>query len=101
MYIKKTITLPEELENDVEKILIGKYYPNLSDVIRDGIRRILKDYEQNREITTVARLYEEDRITIREASDITGLPLRAVLSEFSKKGIYIRYGEDELQEDLK
>jgi Arc/MetJ-type ribon-helix-helix transcriptional regulator len=101
MYIKKTITLPEELENDVEKILIGKYYANLSDVIRDGIRRILKDYEQNREITTVARLYEEDRITIREASDITGLPLRAVLSEFSKKGIYIRYGEDELQEDLK
>ena len=101
MYIKKTITLPEELENDVQKILIGKYYANLSDVIRDGIRRILKDYEQNREITTVARLYEEDRITIREASDITGLPLRAVLSEFSKKGIYIRYGEDELQEDLK
>ena len=85
----------------MEKILIGKYYANLSDVIRDGIRRILKDYEQNREITTVARLYEEDRITIREASDITGLPLRAVLSEFSKKGIYIRYGEDELQEDLK
>ena len=77
------------------------YYANLSDVIRDGIRRILKDYEQKREITTVARLYEEDRITIREASDIIGLPLRAVLGEFSKKGIYIKYGKDELQEDLK
>jgi len=52
-------------------------------------------------VTLFVRVYEEDRITIREASNITGLPLREVLSEFCKKGIYIKYSEDELQEDLK
>ena len=31
MYIKKTITLPEELEKEVDDFLIGKYYANLSD----------------------------------------------------------------------
>ena len=41
MYIKKTITLPKELEKDVEKYLIGRHYSNLSEVIRDGIRRIV------------------------------------------------------------
>jgi Arc/MetJ-type ribon-helix-helix transcriptional regulator len=100
MYVKKTITLPQELEKEVQDLLIGKYYANLSDVIRDGIRRVLKDYELNREINAVARLYEEDKITIREASDITGIPLRSVLGEFGKKGVYIRYDEDDLKEDI-
>ncbi|MBA1341934.1 MAG: hypothetical protein C5S40_07305 [ANME-2 cluster archaeon] len=100
MHIKKTITLPEELERDVENQLIGKYYSNLSDVIRDGLRRVLKDYEHNSEIKATAKLYQEGKITIREASDITGVPLRGILNEFSKRGTYIRYGEDELKEDI-
>ena len=100
MYIKKTITLPEELEREVDDFLIGKYYANLSDVIRDGIRRVLKDYEHKEELNIIAKLYKEEKITIREASEITGLPLRAILGEFGKKGIYLRYGEEELAEDL-
>ena len=100
MHIKKTITLPEELERDVENQLIGKYYSNLSDVIRDGIRRVLKDYEHNSEIKATAKLYHEGKITIREASDITGIPLRGILNEFGKRGTYIRYGENELKEDI-
>ena len=100
MHIKKTITLPEELERDVENQLIGKYYSNLSDVIRDGLRRVLKDYEHNSEIKATAKLYQEGKITIREASDITGIPLRGILHEFGKVGICIRYGEDELKEDI-
>ena len=100
MHIKKTITLPEELERDVENQLIGKYYSNLSDVIRDGIRRVLKDYEHNSEIKATAKLYQEGKITIREASDITGIPLRGILHEFGKRGTDIRYGEDELKEDI-
>lgn len=44
MYIKKTISIPEELVKDAEKYLIGRHYSNLSEVIRDGIRRILREY---------------------------------------------------------
>ena len=47
-----------------------------------------------------AKLYQEGKITIREASDIAGIPLRSILHEFGKMGIFIRYGEDELKEDI-
>ncbi|MCG2727312.1 MAG: UPF0175 family protein [Candidatus Methanoperedenaceae archaeon] len=99
MYIKKTITLPLELEKDVEKYLIGKHYSNLSEVIRDGIRKILKEYGKKESIEKAAELYRTDRITIRQASDLAGLTLRETLDEFGKMGVYIRYGKEELNED--
>lgn len=99
MYVKKTITLPIELEKDVEKYLIGKHYSNLSEIIREGIRRILKEYGRRESIDEAAELYKKNRITMRQAADLTGLTLRETLDEFGKRGIYIRYGKKELIED--
>jgi predicted HTH domain antitoxin len=99
MYIKKTITLPIELEKDVEKYLIGKHYSNLSEVIRDGIRKILKEYGKKESIDKAVELYRTDRITIRQAADLIGLTLRETLDEFGRRGVYIRYGKEELIED--
>ncbi len=99
MYVKKTITLPEELIKDAERYLIGKHYSNLSEVIRDGIRRILKEYKRTT-VEEVAQLYREGEITIREAAELLGLTLRETLDEFGKRGIFIRYGREELEEDI-
>ncbi len=99
MYIKKTITLPIELEKDVEKYLIGKHYSNLSEVIRDGIRKVLKEYGRNESIDRAAELYRKGKISIRQAADIMELTLRETLDEFGKRGVYIRYGKEELIED--
>jgi len=99
MYIKKTITLPIELEKDVEKYLIGKHYSNLSEVIRDGIRKILKEYGRKESIARAAELYTKGKITIRQAADLMELTLRETLDEFGKRGVYIRYGKEELIED--
>lgn len=99
MYVKKTITLPIELEKDVEKYLIGKHYSNLSEIIREGIRRILKEYGRKESIDEATELYKKNRITMRQAADLTGLTLRETLDEFGKRGIYIRYGKKELIED--
>jgi predicted HTH domain antitoxin len=99
MYVKKTITIPRELEKDVEKYLIGKHYSNLSEVIRDGIRRILREYSKKESIDEVAELYREGKITMREAADIMGLTLRETLEELGKRGVYIHYGKEELAED--
>lgn len=99
MYVKKTITLPIELEKDVEKYLIGKHYSNLSEIIREGIRRILKEYGRKESIDEAAELYKKNRITMRQAADLTGLTLRETLDEFGKRGIYIHYGKKELIED--
>jgi len=100
MYVKKTITLPKELEIEAEKHLVGKRYSNLSEVIRDGIRKILKEHEKDAATEAVAELYRKGRITMRQASALLGLTLRETLAEFGKKGVYIRYGEKELAEDL-
>jgi len=59
-----------------------------------------KNYDHNCEMKTAAKFYQEEKITIRNASDITGIPLRSILNEFGKMDIYIRYGEDELKEDI-
>jgi len=60
MYIKKTITLPQELEKDVEKYLIGRHYSNLSEVIRDGLRKVLKEYMKKESIEEAAKLYKKE-----------------------------------------
>jgi len=99
MYIKKTITPPSELEKDVEKYLIGKHYSNLSEVIRDGLREVLKEYGKNDAIKEAAELYKNDKTTLRQAAELTGLTLRETLDEFGKKSVYIRYGKKELDED--
>jgi len=99
MYIKKTITLPLELEKDVEKYLIGKHYSNLSEVIRDGLRKVLKEYSKKESIEAAAKQYKKGKISMREAAELTGLTLRETLDEFGKKSVYIRYGKEELDED--
>lgn len=99
MYVKKTITLPLELEKDVEKYLIGKHYSNLSEVIRDGLRKVLKEYGRKESIEEAAQLYKKEKISLRQAAELTGLTLRETLDEFGKRGVYIRYGKEELDED--
>jgi Arc/MetJ-type ribon-helix-helix transcriptional regulator len=100
MYIKKTITLPQELEKDVEKYLIGRHYSNLSEVIRDGLRKVLKEYMKKESIEEAAKLYKKEKISAREAAELTGLTLRETLDEFGKRGVYIHYGKKELNEDI-
>lgn len=100
MYIKKTITLPQELEKDVEKYLIGRHYSNLSEVIRDGLRKVLKEYMKKESIEEAAKLYKKEKISARQAAELTGLTLRETLDEFGKRGVYIHYSKKELNEDI-
>ena len=100
MHVKKTITLPQELEIEVEDRLIGTYYASLSDVIRDGLRKILAEYKRKNEIEIAVSLYKEEKITLREAAAIMGVPLRKALEDLSERGVYLRYGLEELEEDL-
>ncbi len=100
MYIKRTISIPEELAKEAEIYLVGKYYGNLSEVIRDGIRQLVNEYKQRQDIESVTYLYKEGRISLRDAADLLDLPLRETLKILSGKKSYIRYGEKELTEDI-
>ena len=48
-----------------------------------------------------AALYREENITMREAAAIIGVPVRTALQELGERGVYIRYGMEELGDDLK
>lgn len=100
MHVKKTITLPQELEIEVEDRLIGTYYASLSDVIRDGLRKILAEYKRKNEIEIAVLLYKDEKITLREAAAIMGVPMRKALQDLSERDVYLRYGSEELEEDL-
>ena len=100
MHVKKTITLPQELEIEVEDRLIGTYYTSLSDVIRDGLRKILAEYKRKNEIEIAVSLYKDEKITLREAAAIMGVPMRKALQDLSERDVYLRYGSEELEEDL-
>jgi len=100
MHVKKTITLPQELEIEVEDRLIGTYYASLSDVIRDGLRKILAEYKRKNEIEIAISLYKDEKITLREAAAIMGVPMRKALQDLSERDVYLRYGSEELEEDL-
>ena len=100
MHVKKTITPPKELEIEVEDHSICTYYSNLSDAIRGGIRKILAEYRRKNEVEIAATLYKEGKITLREAAAIMDAPVRKTLEELGERGVYLRYGMEELEEDL-
>ena len=71
----------EELEIEVEDRLICTYYSNLSDAIRDGVRKILAEYKRKNEVEIAAPLHKEGKIALREAAAIMDAPMRKTLEE--------------------
>jgi len=100
MYIKRTISIPEELAKEAETYLIGKYYGNLSEVIRDGIRQLVREYKNRQDVDSIIHLYKEKRISLRGAAELLDLPLRETLTLLAERNTYLHYGEKELYEDL-
>jgi len=98
--IKKTITLPYKLVEEVEKKLVGTYFSSLSEAIKEGLRLLLEKYEKKDQIALLIELYEKGKISIRDAAKLLGLSLRETYEIFSKRGAFIQYGEEELIEDL-
>ena len=84
----------------MEDHLIGTYYSNLSDAIRDGLRKILAEYRRKNEVELAATPYKGGKITLREAAAIMNVPVRKTLEELGERGVYLRYGMEELEEDL-
>lgn len=78
---------------------------------RTGVKRIVievpeslrippSDLEERLRIELALRLYEKGIASLGQARRITGLPEWDFLELLAKEGIPIRYGEEELREDL-
>ncbi|HID90402.1 TPA: hypothetical protein EYP44_00385 [Candidatus Bathyarchaeota archaeon] len=99
-FVKKTVTLPKKLVDDVNRLIVGTYYASLSDAIREGLRSLLKEHEREGRMAVAADLYRKGRITARQAAEIMGVSLREALGVLARRGVYLRYGADELAEDM-
>ena len=89
MHVKKTIPSRKNWRSEAEDHLIGTYYSNLSDAIRDGLRKILVEYKRKNEVEIAATLYKEGKITLREAAVIMDAPMRKTLEELGWEGLCI------------
>ena len=68
-------------------------YSNLSDAIRDGLRKILTEYKRKNEVEIAATLYKEGKITLREAAAIMDTPVRKTPRELGwEEAVYLGYG---------
>ena len=56
--------------------------------------------QEKNEVGIAATLYKEGKITLREAAAIMDAPMRKTLEELGERGVYLRYGMEELEEDL-
>ena len=65
-----------------------------------GLRIPPGELEERIRIELVLRLYEKGVATLGQARRIAGLPKWDFLELLAKEGIPIRYGEEELREDL-
>ncbi len=53
-----------------------------------------------KEIVAV-ELYRENKLSLRQAAELIGVPLQEMFSVLAKRRTYINYGGEELSEDIK
>jgi predicted HTH domain antitoxin len=68
--------------------------------IRDRLGKILAEYRRKNEVEIAATLYNEGKITLREAAVIMDAPVRKTLEALGERGVYLGYGMEELEEDI-
>ena len=63
-----------------------------------GSEKFLRSIKNQFEIAI--SLYKDEKIMLREAAAIMGVPVRKALQDLSERDVYLRYGSEELEEDL-
>jgi predicted HTH domain antitoxin len=65
------------------------------------IREILEDGLQVRRINNSVDLYRRGVVTGWRAASLAGISLRRFYDELKRRGVYIQYGPQDLEDDLK
>ncbi len=93
----KTVTtrIPEDDEELLAE-LEDELSADRSEVLRRLIRQGLEDWRKERALTQL----QEQRITLRKAAEIAGVPYAEMLTLASEAGIEIGYTTEDLERDL-
>lgn len=68
----------------------------------ESVARHLGDSPEKSAAELIAvELYRENRLTLRQAAKVAGVPAREMEEVLARRRIYVNYGEAELDEDLR
>jgi predicted HTH domain antitoxin len=73
----------------------------MSIVISDELLRAAVYTEQDFRIELAVHLYDLERLSMGQARNFAGLDQISFQRELARRGVYIKYGEEQLEEDLK
>ncbi|WP_282782868.1 UPF0175 family protein [Phaeodactylibacter xiamenensis] len=73
----------------------------MSIVISDELLRAAAYTEQDFRIELAVHLYDLERLSMGQARNFAGLDQISFQRELARRGVYIKYGEEQLEEDLK
>ena len=94
-----TITLPQELKDELDFIPKTGYYDNKSEFIRDAIRSLLRERNDIR-IATAIEMYKGGFISISKAAEISNLNFKEMIVQLKDRGIPILCDEENVDEKV-
>ncbi len=89
-YIVTTVRLPREMLNEIDEIA-DKLGKDRSAVLREALREGLRELK----IRMALDLYRRGLISFSRVSEITGLGYWEILEEAKRRGVILRYCEEE------
>lgn len=90
-----SVRLPDDLLEDIAALAADEGVSR-SDFLRDAVQRGIA---AKRLELAIAR-YRAGRVSLGRAAEIAALPLTSFLDEAQRAGVLLKYGPDELAEDL-
>lgn len=91
-----TARLPSDLSEELERIGEEEKLDK-SAVARRLLSKPVKDHK----IEKAVEKYESGEVSMRKASEISGLSLREFMNVMKDKGVELQYSEKDLEEDVK
>lgn len=69
--------------------------------VQDELLRGLKVSPERLQLEAAAGLYASDAVTLGQAAAIAGISQSELLHELGRRGIWVHYGVDDFEQDLK
>lgn len=91
------LKLPDMLQKEMDLHVMGGYFGNRSEFIREAIREFLSKLEGNK-IEIAVELYRKDKISLGKAAEISGLGYEKMKNLLAERSIPLRRGPSEADE---
>ena len=90
-----TVEIKGELEDKLERLLLAGLYRSKSEAVRDAIRHLLKEYDDEE---IAVSLYRQGKVSIAKAAEIAGVSFSKMKEILAESGVSPRLGVESSEE---